>query len=76
MRGISKCGAWEYEYGNRITEKKVTKHRQFFKVNQKQFLDKRFEKWMEREEVKRSNLLHIIHSKLKGIEQVKEAKEV
>ena len=46
MIGTSKCGAWEYEYGNGITEKKVIKHKQFFKVNQKQFLDKRFESWV------------------------------
>ena len=75
MRGISKCGAWEYEYGNRITEKKLTKYRQFFKNNESKCLQNRFKKWMEREEVKRSNLLHIIHSKLKGvIEEIEQEK--
>lgn len=45
MIGISKCGAWEYEYGNGITEKKVIKHKKFFKNNESKFLQNRFEKW-------------------------------
>ena len=73
MIGISKCGAREYDYGNEITEKKVIRHRQFFKNNEAKYLQNRFEKWMEREEIKRSNLL--LPSKLKGVlEEIEQEK--